>query len=128
MTRKQIYVWLRDDREFAKAFAIARADSLDERVEMHEKQLEQCASDPAMKVGMVNFLAKMAWLKAHKPEKWNEKSFSRIEKTEKKITTIEVRLPSKLNSAADRMAVEEAGKELKIELLNEGVSDDTDEA
>jgi hypothetical protein len=126
MTRKQIYVWLRDDKEFAKAFAVARMDSLDERVEMHEKQLEQWASDPTMKVGMVNFLAKMAWLKAHRPEKWNEKSFSKIEKTEKKITTIEVRLPSRINSPVEAKMVEEAGKELKINLLNEGVNDDTD--
>ncbi len=38
---------------------------------------------------MVNFLAAMAWLKAHKPGKWNEKSFKHVQQ-DIIITRVEV--------------------------------------
>jgi predicted DNA-binding transcriptional regulator AlpA len=128
MSRKQLYEWIKTDKEFARAFYLAREATLDEQIEESVKQLKEWGDNPEKKVGMVNFLAKMAWLKAHDPVKWNEKSFSKIEKTEKKITTIEVRLPSQINNPVEAQAIQEAGRELKINLLNEGVNDDGDTA
>ena len=88
VTKQCVYQWKKANPEFALAMESLQETGNEGKTERIEQNIAMWAENPTFKVGMVNFLAAMAWLKAHKPGKWNEKSFKHFEKRET-ITRIE---------------------------------------
>ena len=80
ISRQCVYQWKRANPEFAVAIESLQEIGADATTEKIEQNIKEWAMNPTFKVGMVNFLAAMAWLKAHKPAKWNEKSFKFVDK------------------------------------------------
>ncbi len=89
ITKQTAYRWKRENPEFAIAVDALQEIENDGKTERIEENIAMWAENPTFKVGMVNFLAAMAWLKAHKPGKWNEKSFRHIEQRVT-ITRVEI--------------------------------------
>ncbi len=79
ITKQTAHRWKRENLEFAAAVEFIQETGSDEKTEIIEQNISKWAMNPTEKVGMVNFLAAMAWLKAHRPGKWNEKSFKNIQ-------------------------------------------------
>lgn len=80
VTKQCVYQWKKANPEFAVAMESLQETGNEGKTERIEQNIAMWAENPTFKVGMVNFLAAMAWLKAHKPGKWNEKSFRFIDK------------------------------------------------
>ncbi len=89
VTKQCVYKWKKEYPEFAGVMEGLQETGNEAKTERIEQNIAMWAENPTFKVGMVNFLAAMAWLKAHKPGKWNEKSFKHIEQ-KVTITRVEV--------------------------------------
>ncbi len=89
VTRQAVYHWKRTNPDFALAVDSLQEEGHADKTERIEQNIAMWAGNPTFKVGMVNFLAAMAWLKAHKPNKWNEKSFKHVQQ-DVTITRVEV--------------------------------------
>ncbi len=73
VTKQCVYKWKKEYPEFGAVMESLQETGNEAKTERIEQNIAKWAENPTEKVGMVNFLAAMAWLKAHKPGKWNEK-------------------------------------------------------
>ncbi len=118
VTRQAVYSWKRNNPDFALAVDSLQEVGHDEKTERIEQNIAMWAENPTFKVGMVNFLAAMAWLKAHKPNKWNEKSFKHIDQ---KITINRVEVIKDYGKKHIEAEVREIPYESVPVMLDEGI-------